>query len=590
MPFGPWKNWNACMAEMEHKYPEDTAKKVCGKLKSNLEKAVKTLGGKIPNHDSFLFAGTTVTQRRELKEHREAARQAEYPHNEDRAARDAGTPGKVDKADEKNRNQGMPTRYNLQMMAETEDYPKWQTGHMYKSCPCRGAKVEMEHAKTLESLGIPKEKIPEAAKKIAADHVKETEDYYQRLEVMERPDFWDHFLVRKADVKQVEGDEKEIRNLHLKSKLSPQIADLKEIHELTKDADMEKEWNLDLAAMLASDRTFTGTFHKPVIDKENDIIPAKAMDAAMDDFMVLPTLQEVHTERTVGIIVKAWKTGEDEYKFIGKIKPGDDCNDVWDKVKRGVYDGLSIGGRRIRYSSQCSIPSSIRTTPCVTHKLKLYNVSVCSSPVNPEATVDSVSKSEDLVFDLTETFKKAESAESITKGESLMADENTEGVSKSDELITKSDIAGLTKAVESLNKSFEHYFASLTTPQPHKLSGKEHSVENTMQKDEDPDPDEDPKRRMRKDEDPDPDEDPRRRMRKSRDVIDDVENLRKSFDAVIEERDDAIYELQEKISKMENTKIQKGGTAVIIPEQLYSKDPIITSNAGLLASLGRTGK
>jgi len=33
-PFGPWKDWDACMAEMRQQYDEETAKKVCGKLKS----------------------------------------------------------------------------------------------------------------------------------------------------------------------------------------------------------------------------------------------------------------------------------------------------------------------------------------------------------------------------------------------------------------------------------------------------------------------------------------------------------------------------------------------------------------------------
>lgn len=150
-----------------------------------------------------------------------------------------------------------------------------------------------------------------------------------------------------------------------------------------------------------------------------------------------------------------------------------------------------------------------------------------------------------------------------------MADENeiVEGVSKSDEdLITKSDIAGLTKAVEELNKSFEHYFSSLTTPQPQHIGGKEHSVENTMQKGED-------------------DED----MRKSFDVMSEIESLRKSFDEVISERDAAIESLQKSIEKMEEQKIQKGGNIVVIPEQLAPNDPMM-SNLQMLSGIGRVGK
>jgi hypothetical protein len=448
-----------------------------------------TLRGKIPEHEGWLFRGYTVSQKRGLKEAREAGRQEQYPDNQDQKARKEGIVGKG------------------------------------KSCPlCEGQKVESEHAKTLESVGIPKEKVKEAETKIAQDHIKEDPNYYFKLKEMEKgeltplelnakikalynqpplekpPDkkpehigvgtrkegsesiemgkamtagsstdtgsnmmhsvadgeiekdkFADnnrehewHLKVKrlkrifnpepepdkeswdrnpKADIHKAypgqisskdESDEKEIRNLRLKSKLSPSIKDLKEVQEVSKD--VKKEWALDLAGMLSSDRDISGTFHKPVIDKENDIIPATAMDSAMDDFMILPTLQEVHTERTVGIITKTWKTGDDEYKFEGKIKPGDDCDDVWKKVKSGEYDGLSIGGRRIKYSQNCAIPSSIRTTPCVTHKLKLYNVSVCSSPVNPEATMDDfnkVAKSTNII--------KAESTESNNPRKEIVA-------------------------------------------------------------------------------------------------------------------------------------------------------------------------
>lgn len=258
-----------------------------------------------------------------------------------------------------------------------------------KECsPCAGQKVEMEHKDTLIKLGVPEDKLMEAAKMIASDHIKEDPEYYKHLKEMEEK--FAKAQDNPTNTPQMKEIESEIRQLRLKSKLSPGKEDLKEVQEVHKD--VSKEWMLNLTEMLKSDRVFSGTFHKPVIDKENDIIPASAMDRAMDDFMILPTLQEVHTERTVGIITKAWKTGDDEYKFEGVIKPGDDCDDVWQKIKKGEYDGLSIGGRRTKYSKECAIPSLIRDTPCVTHRLKLYNVSVCSSPVNPEATVDDVNK------------------------------------------------------------------------------------------------------------------------------------------------------------------------------------------------------
>jgi HK97 family phage prohead protease len=484
-----------------------------------------------------------------------------------------------------------------------------------------GTKVEMNEHHTSEAEG----------KKIASEHIDEIPDYYDRLEVMENPDFWnrlkvkkarrvscncpkdepelqeykrrlgvklfnfaspvlhprqrdvlygkeDGSMIHKADVFQTDPDdpeqEREIRNLKLRSKLSPTKNDLKEVQEVHKDDDILKSWELDIQEMLKSEREFTGTFHKPVVDNENDIIPATAMDKAMDDFMTLPMLQEVHTERPVGIITKTWRTDDDEYKFVGKIKPTKDCDDVWKKIQNGEYDGLSIGGRRIKYSQDCSIPSSIRTTPCVTHKLKLYSVSVCSKPVNPEATVAAVAKSDDkLVFDLTEMLLKAETTVSnqstSNDGESdvMTETDGTRGVSKSDDDITKSDIAELTKAIgeftkaaDALVKSFEgfevgHYHATQRDPPatPGASPVKMHGAESSLKKDEDPD------------EDPDPD--PGKKFMKAEDTVSEVDAIRKAYDA-------KIADLEAKIEKMGEKVIQKGGNAVIIPQQLADGDPL----------------
>lgn len=442
MPFGHWANFAACKEDVERRqgYTSEQSDKVCGKLKSKFEKS--DANPHPGRGKKFLFAGYTHQQEKDLKVAREADRKKIdkdvqtkeqvhprlniYWNPKDKSRRGEGRvfdfhgmplakkatdwkmfiskpdlekiPDKI-----KSQNQGMPTRWNLQTMRMKPPIQK-----DCKRCEQlkEGVKVEAEHADTLRSLGIPEDKLKQAQLMIATDHVNEISDYYERLEEME---------VKKGDIRQTDpkdpDQEKEIRNFRLKSKLSPKMENLKEVQEMHKDDDVKKAWALDLAAMLASDRTIGGTFHKPVIDKENDIIPAAAMDKAMDDFMILPTLQEVHTERTVGIITNTWKTGDDEYKFEGKIKPGDDCDDVWKKIKDGIYDGLSIGGRRVKYSDNCAVPSSIRTTPCVTHKLKLYNVSVCSSPVNPEATMDEVNKVA-KGEGMTETFIKAESVDS----------------------------------------------------------------------------------------------------------------------------------------------------------------------------------
>jgi len=644
MPFGHWKNFDACLSQMEGSegYSSESAHKVCGKLKSNLEKSTHPQNFTVKERHGSNRTSTSIKEHSEGKLHTyprplsKDAQTKDQPHPRldlepsDRPSKRSqrmydgqGMPRDVRRVEKVLSNFKRTWRDHISkpdMEKVPEKIKEKLDSEVKKECSCEGQKVEMEHSDTLRSLGVPEDKIPEAAKKIAADHVKEDPEYYKHLKEMEekfakdelprakKKDPLKNFLtgktnnppvpqyesdtkpvdkamtagststsgsammhavadgvknkpgdikdcedckvipsqvkIKKADEEQVDEDS-EIRQLRLKSKLSPTVRDLK---ELTVQKDSVLDWDLDFEAMLKSDRDFSGTFHKPVVDKENDIIPASAMDKAMDDFMVLPTLQEVHTERTVGIITKAWKTSEDEYKFEGKIKPGDDCNDVWDKIKKGEYDGLSIGGRRIKYSKDCSIPSAIRDTPCVTHKLKLYNVSVCSSPVNPEASVDEVNK-------------VAKGGNDLTKGD------NMDEVETYDDVITKSDISELTKAIDDLTKSFASHFARLTTPQPQKLGGGHaKKVTNTLRKDEDEGETPDIQKDM---------DEPEMDVRKS-------EDIQKAYDA-------KIMELTERISKMENEKIVKGGTAVIIPEQV-AKDDQILSNTSMFNGYGRMAK
>lgn len=715
MPFGHWKNFDACLSQMEGQegYSSESAHKVCGKLKANLEKGSELDWGKkqerkevkavkqkedfdaSPRGKALALFRTTVARNKEDPNSRHQATTWTDEHGKYKLSKDTPSSRVADQlhpkldlspSDRPSKRShrvydgtGMPkdirrvgkaflffkgwrdyiSKPDMEKIPEkVKEVVDRKEKEVKKECPCEGQKIEMEHADTLMSLGVPEDKIPEAAKKIAADHVKEDPEYYKHLKEMEgkfakdelpkaKPkDALKNFLsgkndnppvpqyssdtkpvskdsslggklggnesllfrgytrqnkrelsevreksraeeterqtggfekaleidkIQKADEEQVDEDS-EIRQLRLKSKLSPTVRDLK---ELTVQKDSIKDWDLDFEAMLKSDRDFSGTFHKPVVDKENDIIPASAMDRAMDDFMVLPTLQEVHTERTVGIITKAWKTSEDEYKFEGKIKPGEDCNDVWNKIKKGEYDGLSIGGRRIKYSKECSIPSAIRDSPCVTQKLKLYNVSVCSSPVNPEASVDDVNKvakggnGDDLT-----SYQKAETTQSglchPTYDGTKKKGENMDEVENSDDVITKSDISDLTKAIDDLTKSFASHFASITTAQPQSLGGKKAKhVTNTLQKAESDD------------EEDEEDEKPMR-VKKAVDEVEPDESIRKAYDT-------KISELTERIAKMEAEKIQKGATAIIIPEQLGKNDPIL-SNTQMFDGYGRTAK
>jgi len=358
MPFAGFKNFDACLAQMEGSegYSSESAHKVCGKLKAKLEKSEVSQGTKVEmEHTSDPEKAKKIASDhlKELPDYYERLKVMEKPAFWNMLKAGDLPRAKKKKDEWKTKNPVPMPQY------ESDTRPAQKCDKAMAAGDCSTAGSSMMHPVADGTPGDMKCK---------------------------------SCRIRKADIDHIdedESEESEIRQLRLKSKLSPTKRDLK---ELTVVKDSEREWILDLDVLMKSDREFSGTFHKPVVDKENDLIPASAMDKAMEDFMVFPTLQEVHTERPIGIITRVWKNSEDEYGLEGLVKPGADCDDVWNKIKKGEYDGLSIGGRRIKYSKDCSIPSAIRETPCVTHKLKLYNVSVCSSPVNPEASIDEVNK------------------------------------------------------------------------------------------------------------------------------------------------------------------------------------------------------
>jgi len=159
-----------------------------------------------------------------------------------------------------------------------------------------------------------------------------------------------------------------------------------------------------------------------------------------------------------------------------------------------------------------------------------------------------------------------------------MTEENARGVSDNDaDLIVKADIDELTKAlgdfsksVEDLNKSLASHFDKIVDEQPQKLGGKGHSVENTMKKAVDEDEEEE-------------DEKPQKKIKKSSD------DLEEKFESISKAYDTKISALEEKISKMENERIVKGGTAVIIPEQASADEPYM-SNMSIFQKFGRTAQ
>ena len=165
--------------------------------------------------------------------------------------------------------------------------------------------------------------------------------------------------------------------------------------------EIKKSWNNELLDILTSPRRAEMTFHIPIVDKDKEIITAGAMEDAISDYVNFPIISEFHKERPIGIAERIWRTKDDEFKALVRIRDDRATDDVWEKVNLppgtpGRYDQVSIAGKRIVYNDQCNVPQALRRAdnPCQTEKLRLDSISVCDDRARNEGTEFNVVKAE----------------------------------------------------------------------------------------------------------------------------------------------------------------------------------------------------
>jgi hypothetical protein len=173
------------------------------------------------------------------------------------------------------------------------------------------------------------------------------------------------------------------------------------------------EWAFDPAAILSSPRKVRGKFHTPMVDKDREFIKGEAIQNAVPDFMHLPILHDFHKERTVGIVTRVVELSDGSFDFEGLIKATDDCNDIWELIKSGNYDQVSIYGKRTVGSGSCGVRPEARSEPCVTTGVRLDSISVCDENARNEGTSLFIAKGGGkVVFNATEAIIKAETTDS----------------------------------------------------------------------------------------------------------------------------------------------------------------------------------
>jgi len=126
-------------------------------------------------------------------------------------------------------------------------------------------------------------------------------------------------------------------------------------------------------------------------DSQGDRIDVQAMADALPDYMRFGNIREMHQASAVGKAIKADVDAKGTY-LSAKI-----VDDVaWKKVKEGVYNGFSIGGRVTKREG-----ASIKG-------IKLVEISLVDRPANPATTFD-LYKCDDATNTTT-----AESADTVT--------------------------------------------------------------------------------------------------------------------------------------------------------------------------------
>lgn len=140
-------------------------------------------------------------------------------------------------------------------------------------------------------------------------------------------------------------------------------------------------------------RIFKGHITAEIIDRQNEFIFVKEVMDIMKTFMeVNPVISDFHSNRMVGKVLgyeKSEYQGVPTVLITGEVYKKDGVtlyDKVWDKVVKGEYAGLSMGGA----SKEREPIIKNGKTALELRKLELYEIALCTTPANPFAVIESV--------------------------------------------------------------------------------------------------------------------------------------------------------------------------------------------------------
>jgi len=224
----------------------------------------------------------------------------------------------------------------------------------------------------------------------------------------------------------------------------------------------------DFQKMDEEKRMVYGYATNDMLDSQGEITEMDATAKAVEDYSKWRNIRVMHKPDPVGTapVIEMRKAG----LWIGAEIVDDDA---WNKVKKGVYKGFSIGGRKLRVVQEFS--DTLKKNITRIKEYLLTEISLVDRPANPSATfsfikrevnemVDSVVPVEEPIAKVTEPAPTEAPAPVIEKAvEAPVAEvkvEEVQAVAKSEELeeqvtMTKSEYEALKKQADLAKKQDE---------------------------------------------------------------------------------------------------------------------------------------
>ena len=335
---------------------------------------------------------------------------------------------------------------------------------------------------------------------------------------------------------------------------------------------------------ISGDREIYGVAHVPTLDRENEIILSDAIREALPQYMELPVLHVQHTERPIGTVTKAWVDGDGKLHLLGKIKETPDTDDVWEDIKKGELNKLSVDRKRLRYSGECGVSPTQRMTPCITKAMHLFSISVVgNNAMNPETFLE-VAKAYGCDTVGEEEEKKEEEVEKCgTCPKKADEEEKKEEVEKSEDtglLREPTNISSIMERLDGVEKSVAALY-EMANPVEKSDEGEDSMDEKEEKKDETVE-----KAAPVVEATPEKDANvaPAQEFVVKADLSQyiskaELETITKAYDEVKKAHDALVA----RVEKMEKETIEKGGNVVIIQNK-YLEDKI--GNLGNLDAIG----